>query len=563
MITAFMPKEGFSTLLQKNWKSGVTVALISIPLSIALSIASGAGPIPGIITGVWATLIAAIFGGNNYNIIGAAGALTTVLFAATLSAPLGLGALALPLIAISSGAIILLTYLCRADRFLYYIPGSVMYGFASGVAIAIAASQLFDASGLSALKRTGTFIGDIALFSSHIVETGAAALITFTAFLAGILVWKRFLPRLPAVIPAAVIGVAFGWLNAHVFHLDIMSLGEKFGGIDGALFIAVPWRAFSSLVASPEHWSWLLTTAGTVALISILETLITAKLADRIKHEDSSSRKELFGLALANIGSGIAGGLPATGVFIRTGANIKAGATHRLSAAIAAAATATIALLVLPAFAYIPMPVIAAILVNTAIGLIEVKEFKTYWKHERASFFIAFAVAAITVLEDAGTGVIIGAIAALLLFVDSISRGRFDAIYNYANGEREEVRGSKVLSLPPDKKVHVLSYSIAGIVSYIEAERHAKNLREAANARTVKSAIIRLRNLYVLDYEGAEMLAEAALAFERARKPIVFSSASERVKERIRGTDAFSSLKKQAIFTSKTAEALEILNKRS
>ena len=347
-----------------------------------------------------------------------------------------------------------------------------------------------------------------------------------------------------------------------MFHLDVISLGEKFGGISGDLVAHVPWQTFGALTASPEHWSWLLTTAGTVALISVLETLITAKLADRMTHTESSSRKELLGLALANIGSGVAGGLPATGVFIRTGANIKAGATHRTSAAVAATATAVIAILILPAFAYIPMPVIAAILVNTAIGLIEVKEFAIYWKRERASFFIAFSVAVITVLEDAGTGVLVGAIAALLLFVDSISRGRFDAILNYADGDKEEVRGAKALILPQKKKINILSYSIAGIVGYIETERHAKNLYNAAHTKSVKSAIIRLRNLYVIDHEGAEMLAEAALTFERAHKPVVFSSASERIQERIRGAKAFSLLKKQDIFTHKTADALAVIRER-
>lgn len=559
-MTSFLPKlSSLPALMRANWKSGLTVALISVPLSIALSIASGAGPLPGIITGVWATLIAAIFGSNNYNVIGSAGALATILFAATLSAPLGLGAAALPLVALASGALILIMCAVRADRFLYYIPGSVMYGFATGVAVSIAASQLFDATGLSAMKRTGTFLGDIALYAQNAAETHGAALATFAVFLGGILLWKRFIRTLPPVIPAAVIGIGFGWLNASYLNLDLVSLGGKFGGIHGALATSVPWKSFAALVSSPEQLRWLLGVAGTVALVSVLETLITAKLADRITRTQSSSRRELFGLALANLGSGVMGGLPATGVFIRTGANIKAGATHRSSSAIAALATAVIALVVLPAFVYIPMAVIAAILVNTAIGLIEVKEFKKYWKHERASFLIALLVALITILEDAGTGVIFGAVMALLLFADSVSRGRFDAVLNYEDGTKEETRGGKTLHLPHDKKIGILSYSIAGVLGYIDAERHAANLRHAARSTSVESTIIRLRNLYTLDHEGATMLGEAAVELERAGKRVLFSSASSFVEERIRGTYAFASLASQDIFTAKTGEALEKL----
>jgi sulfate permease, SulP family len=137
--------------VSENWKAGLTVALISVPLSIALSIASGAGPLPGLIAGIWGTLIGSIFIGSQYNILGAAGALTTVLFAAVLSAPLGLGAAILPLLALFTGVIVFLVWLLKLDRYLYYIPSSVMYGFAAGVAILIAASQLFDATGPSSL----------------------------------------------------------------------------------------------------------------------------------------------------------------------------------------------------------------------------------------------------------------------------------------------------------------------------------------------------------------------------------------------------------------------------
>ena len=224
-------QKNLTRLVAENWKSGLTVALISVPLSIALSIASGAGPVPGIITGIWATLIASIFCSSNYNIIGAAGALSTVLFGATLAAPMGLGAGALPLIAIASGLIMLCIWALDAGRFLYYIPSSVMYGFSAGVAFQIAASQLFDATGLSALKRTGSFVGDIGLYASHAAQTHLTAVMVFAFFLAFILVWKRFVRGFPAVIPATLLGVGFGIAQKYVLHLDLLSLGERFGSI--------------------------------------------------------------------------------------------------------------------------------------------------------------------------------------------------------------------------------------------------------------------------------------------------------------------------------------------
>lgn len=525
--------QNIQRLIKENWGSGLTVALISVPLSIALSIASGAGPVPGLITGIWATLIASIFGGSNYNIIGAAGALTTVLFAATLAAPLGLGASVLPILAILTGIIIFLVWILKAERFLYYIPSSVMYGFSAGVAFLIAASQLFDASGLSTLKRTGEFVGDIELFIANNSSVDNYALITFFAFLIGILTWKKFIKKLPAVIPASVIGIIFGFFEAKYLDWDLISLGDKFGQFKASLMAPVPWHAFGDILTNFSTLFSLTEIAGIIALIAILETLITAKIGDALTKTQSSSSKELLGLSLANIGSGIFGGLPATGVFIRTGANIKAGATHRTSATIAAIATALIAIVALPFFTYIPMAVIAALLVNTALGLIETHIFKNFWKHEKASFWIAIVVALVTVFEDAGAGVVVGAILALLKFADTVSQGRFDAIINYEDGTREDIRGKANLHIPQGKKIEIFTYSIAGFLGYIDSTRHAANLHQIAHNKEITYVIIRLRDLFTMDFEGQAMLTEAIQNIHDGGKKVYISSANENILKQI------------------------------
>ncbi len=554
-----MNKKTLSALIHENWKAGLTVALISVPLSIALSIASGAGPVPGLVTGVWATLIASIFGGSNYNIIGAAGALTTVLFAATLAAPLGLGAAVLPLLAIATGLIILAVWVLRADRFLYYIPSSVMYGFSAGVAFLIAASQLFDATGLSALKRTGHFVGDIELFIEHMSSVHTATIACFAAFLAFILIWKRSIKKLPAVIPTSILGILFGYLEATYFNQNLISLGDKFGDFKASLFASVPWNSIPTLMANPSDLIWIFKIAGVIALIAILETLITAKIGDSLTKTQSSSTKELLGLALANIGSGATGGLPATGVFIRTGANIKAGATHRMSATIAAVATAVIALIVLPLFTFIPMAVIAALLVNTALGLIEMDKFKEFWAHEKASFWIALIVVLVTVFEDAGMAVVVGALLALLYFADTVSHGRFDVILNFGNGKREDIRGKKNLHLPQTDEIYILTYSIAGFLGYIDSARHAANLRHIAHNPTVKHVVIRLRDLFAMDFEGQEMLKEALSDLHASGKPVYISSASVQIMSHLKDIPFLTGdAGKKRIF-AKTTDALEAI----
>jgi sulfate permease, SulP family len=552
-----------TTRLQENWKAGLTVALISVPLSIALSVASGAGPVPGIITGVWATLIAGFFGGSNYNIVGAAGALTTVLFAATLAAPLGLGAAVLPLLALATGVIIFLIWLLRADRFLYYIPSSVMYGFAGGVAFLIAASQLFDATGLSALKRTGHFTGDIELFIQHFADVHTPTFGIFVLFIVGILAWKRYVKLVPAVIPAALVGILVGALDTFGYiQIGLTTLGDKFGAFSGSLMMSVPWGTFAQVVANPEHLRWILGAAGTIALIAVLETLITAQIADKLTKTQFSSRKELLGLALANLGSGSMGGLPATGVFIRTGANIKAGATHKTAAVIAALITAVIALIALPFFSYIPMAVIAAILANTALGLIEIHQFKEFWRREKESFFVAILVLLVTVFEDAGVAVVVGAVVALLLFADRVSRGHFDVMYNFADGTKRDERHAKVLGLVPNEKYTFVTYSVAGFLGYIDSSRHAANFRTLAQAAT-PIVVIRLRNLFSVDYEGEEMLAEGIAVLEAAGKTVYLSSMSGQVRERLMLFPAVAALAQAGRLTKKVEDAIAVITKKS
>lgn len=549
--------QGVTKLAKENWQAGLTVAFISVPLSIALSIASGAGPLPGLIAGVWATLIAGIFGGSHFNIIGAAGALTTVLFAATLQAPMGLGAAVLPFIAIATGLVILLIWLFGLDRYLYYIPSSVMYGFAAGVAILIAASQLFDASGLSALSRTGHLTGDIEKFIEHSGEIHKNSLALFAIFLAGILVFKRFVKRVPAVIPAAVIGIIVGYLLDA--KLGLTTLADKFGNFEATLILPVPWSSLS-IFSNPEHLTWLLKTAGVVALIAVLETLITAKLGDKLTRKDSSSSRELLGLSLANIGSGAMGGLPSTGVFIRTGANIKAGATHRMSALFAAAFTAVIALLVLPFFSYLPMPVIAAVLVNTAIGLLEIHVFKEFYRREMESFGVAILVALVTIFHDAGLGVTIGAILALVLFARKIARGRFDVVWNYIDGTKDDIRGERHIKIPAsEKRVKVATYSIAGNLGYIDAERHRLNLKRLAEASNIENIIIRLRDLFSIDIEGVDALSEGVEEIQRRGKGVYFSSVSLTITSELLVLPTFKELSQTKHFNRKTADILKEL----
>ncbi|OGG62189.1 hypothetical protein A3C87_01195 [Candidatus Kaiserbacteria bacterium RIFCSPHIGHO2_02_FULL_49_34] len=550
----------FINHLKTNWQAGLTVALISVPLSLALSIASGAGPMPGIITGVWATLIASVFASSNYNIIGPAGALATVLFAATIAPQFGVGAAILPLIAIGVGIAIFVVFALKADRFLYYVPASIIHGFSAGVAVLIASSQLFDGAGL-ALKRTGHFIGDLELFGAHIRDVNPYAVGTFVIFLTFILLWKRYIKSIPAVIPAALLGMGFGYI-ATLTQLPVTTLLEKFGTLSGTLYLGFDMSALTAIMSSHASIIAYIKVVLLVAAIAILETLITAKVGDKMTRTQCSPRKELFGLALANIGSGFMGGLPATGVFLRTGANIKAGATHRTAAGVSAVATALIAVVALPFFVYLPAAVIAAMLINTAIGLIEMGTFKEYWKRDKQSFGIAILVAVITIVEDPGLAVLAGVMVALLVYVDRVSRGHSRLTYNFKDGTTKEVVVAKGIAVP-EKPVDLAVYSIAGTVSYISAPQHSTNLRKLMRTEHVRAIAVRLRDCYALDLDAVEMLEEIAHEARLAHKKIYFTSVNDEVRAELMKFPTLALLLNKETSFTKTSDLVQSLKTRT
>lgn len=553
----FVPS--FFQRIQANWQSGLTVALVSLPLNIALSIASGAGPVPGIITGVWAGIVAAIFGGSNYNVIGTAGALSTILaaFAGSLVGDQK-AVLALPLLAMTVGLFILLIFFLRLEKYLIYIPTSVMYGFAAGVAITIAVNQLRDATGLNLVKHS-EFLPNLWETLSHLSLTKPATFGVFGFFLAFLLIFKKFVKKIPGVIPVAILGIILGYAQSYFgLNWELVTLQQKQGTFVISLFIQPNLGLYSQILTNWNYLGWLLNTAMVVALVGILETLITAKIADKITETKFNTRRELVGLGLANIASGIMGGLPATGVFIRTGLNIKSGATHSTSALLSAVITGVLAFIFLPFFQYIPMAVIAAILFNTAIGLIEIKEFRRYWLEDKSSFIVGIVVALITVISDASIGILVGVALALLFFVDKLSKGTFEATFN-SKKKIVDCRHGNCFLYPKLKKaqqIDVIVYSIEGIMAYVDGPKHRENFEKMEKMTSLETVVIRLRDLFYMDLDGRDLLEEAVRDLARFGKKVLITGPCEEVSEVLKLSPIFVNLYDKGLVFPKTEDAL-------
>lgn len=523
-----------------NLKSGITVALVSIPLSVSLAVASQTSPIVGVITAIWAGLVASIFGGSNYNIVGPTGALSGILATYAITN----GAETLPMLAIVSGVIILLAYLLKLEKFLIYIPKSAIQGFTLGVAVTIGLNQLNSAFGIKVTQVHEKFIENLFESFKNINTSSATSIIIFFVFLAGLFVIAKLLPKLPGAIILTPIGIILGLLSVNgVIPLTIMTLGQKYPTMSPQLF--TNW----TFQLSPE----LFVAAITVAIIAILETMLSAKVADGMTKTKYNGRKEMLGLGLANIASGLFGGIPATAALARTSLNIKTGATNKISATISSLFIIIISFALLSTFKFIPMAVIAAILVFVAIRMVEVHHLKHMFRNDKIAFILAMLVAIITVVEDPIVGILFGTALSLIVFMQKLSEGQFELRVNTHKNELfTKITREEQIKL--DKEDHTLVYTIKGQLVYINAESHISRFENRLNGS--QNIILRLRELYFIDLDGVEAIDEILEICKKHNRQVYITGVDPLIAEMLRNSNDYRNLEENGHVFEKTAEVL-------
>lgn len=530
--------------LASNWKSGLTVALVSIPLSISLAVASHASPVVGIVTAIWAGVTAAIFGGSNYNIVGPTGALSGVIATHAIVH----GTETLPMLALTTGLTIAMAYILRLERYLVLIPSSVIHGFTLGVAFIIAFNQFNFALGLAGLPVHEKFIENLVESWLHVGSFSPETVGIFALFLVGLFWLKKTVPRIPGAIILTPVGIGLGYLSSvGILPLPIATLGSKFGALQLQLF------QMPKLYFSME----LLTASLTIAVVAILETLLSAKIADGMTHTKHNERKEMRGLALANVVSGLMGGMPATAALARTSLNIKSGANHATSASLSTVFIVLISLLLLSYFVYIPMAVIAAILVYVAIQMVEAEHFLKYLKHDKSGFWVAILVAGVTVYEDPIVGMMVGTLIAMFMFVERLSHGHFDVVLNtFKRGPILTTSGTQLEQ--EEMKSDFSLYSVRGKLCYINSRAHVA--RFETNFRKHRRIILRLREVYFIDIDGVNAVDEIIDIVVGRGQQIIITGAKGEVQDMLgQLSEGYQQLLAQGLVFVKTQDAIEFL----
>jgi len=378
--------------------AGLTVAMVAIPLSLAIAIASGADPATGLITAIVGGFLISLLGGSRVQIGGPTGAFIVVVFGVIAAH----GYDGLVLATLMAGVMLVIAGLLRAGSLISYIPEPVINGFTIGIAVIIGTSQLKDAFGLTPDRLPAEFIGKVeALWSVRDSFTPAAFAIAIATMLVIVLL-RRLFPRFPGLIVAVA---ATSGLVA-LFDLPVDTIGSRFGALSASLPMPhLPEITYARLVE-------LLPSAFVIAFLAGVESLLSAMVADRMIGSRHRSNAEVLAQGAANIGSALFGGLPATGAIARTATNVRAGGKTPVAGLVHALTILVVMMLAAPLAGYLAMPALAGLLLLTAWNMSEPQHWKAHLGQPRQDVVLLLLTLVLTVLTDLtiaiGVGVAVG-----------------------------------------------------------------------------------------------------------------------------------------------------------
>jgi len=370
--------------LRKDAVAGLTVAIVALPLSMAIAVASGVSPEHGIFAAIVGGFIVSALGGSRYQIGGPAGAFI-VLVAAT-AARFGLEGLLLTVML--SGLMLTLLGVLRLGSLIRHIPHAVTVGFTCAIAVTILASPL--------LPKLAVLVGALPTFNPVSVATGAGVVALIFAI-------RRFRPTWPGMLIAVALASA---MAAALPHVSLETIGTRFGGIPHGL---------PAPRMPPISWSLLrqlLPSAVSFTLLGAVESLLSAKVADGMTGRVHRSSMELVAQGLANIASALFGGLVVTGTIARTATNVRAGARSPLSGIFHALFLLLFILVAAPLASFVPLSALAGVLVVVSWNMAEKAEFLRLLRDWRGGAAILIATFGLTVLRDLTTGIVAGCLVA-------------------------------------------------------------------------------------------------------------------------------------------------------
>lgn len=503
-------KEGYSLNdCRTDAIAGLTVAIVSLPLSMALAIASGASPNEGLITAIVAGFIISLLGGSRVQIGGPTGAFVVVVFNGI--AQFGYDGLLLA--TLMAGVILIVSGYLKFGRIINFFPHSVITGFTSGIAVIIASSQVKDFFGLQIDKVPADFIPKWVAYFTNVHSFSMPTLLIGASSLLLIVLMRRFTPKLPNYI----IVVLLASVAVALLHLPIDTIGSRFPDIPSGL----PFPKLPAMSLAKAHE--VLPLAFTIAFLAGIEALLSAVVADSMTGFKHRPNQELVAHGLGNIAATLFGGLPATGAIARTATNVRAGGRTPVAGLFNAVFVLLFVLFATQYMAFVPMAALAAILFIVAWGMSEVHQFVHIFRLGTSDRLLLLLTFFLTVLVDLTMAIGIGVTTAALLFLGHMSKSVAISSDNESltndNGETTNIAGDNKRSVLP-KGVEV--FRINGPLFFAVAGDLIDTLRVMGTKPKV--LIIRMLLVNYLDGTGATTLANLVKDCKAKKTKVILSA---------------------------------------
>ena len=503
----------------KDLVSGIIVAIIALPLSIALALASGVGPEPGLYTAIVAGFLISFFGGSTVQIAGPTAAFATIV--AGIIATDGMDGLIIA--TIMAGIILIILGLVKAGALIKFIPYTITTGFTAGIAVTILIGQFKDFFGVDFRgEKPIETIDKLKVFFANIDSLNVQAMIVGIICLAVLIIWPKFFSKIPASIIAVFVSIAI----VQGLHLNVNTIGTLYPDLKAGLpSLSVP--HFSLAIVRNE-----MPNAFTIAILAAIESLLSAVVADGMVNSKHRSNQELIGQGIGNIGSVLFGGIPATGAIARTAANIKNGGRTPIAGMVHSITLLIVLVVLMPYAKFIPMPCIAAILFQVAYNMCQWRPFVRLVKFAPKSDIIVLVLTFIlTVVFDLVVAIEWGMIVACILFIKRMSEETHVSGWTYQSDDEEFVDDLR----PVEKKIRV--FEITGPLFFGVSDMLANDIDVK---HFTKVLVIRMRSVPAIDVTALRALRDLVERAKAKGVTVVFSHVNEQPRHMMEKADFIS-----------------------
>ena len=522
--------------LIKDILSGIIVAIIALPLSIALAIASGVGPVQGLYTAIIAGFFISFFGGSRVQIGGPTAAFVVIIYGIVTT----YGTDGLIVATIMAGIILCIMGLCHFGSLIKYIPYTITTGFTCGIAVTLFVGQIKDFLGLDMGAVPSEFVEKLSAYAANITTLNPVTVAVGAVALVILILWPKVTDKLPGSLIAIIVTTAI----VYFAKLPVNTIGSVYGELSSA-FPSFHMPSFSYKLVQE-----LISPAFTIAILAGIESLLSAVVSDGMIGDTHKSNAELIGQGLGNIFSGLFGGIPATGAIARTAANVRNGGRTPIAGITHCITLSIILVVLMPLASLIPMTTLAAVLLVVAWNMADWTSFFHLCKTApKSDVIVLVATFFLTVFFDLVVAIEVGVVLAALLFMKRMAETADVTAWKYADepdvtpGEAEKMR-----DIPHSIRV----FEISGPLFFAAADE----ILAITSDKSTKVIVIRMRSVPAIDASAMRSLRDLAARAKKKHITLIFSHVNEQPMS-VMKKDHFIELIGEEHFLPNIVEALD------